>query len=99
MRWQDYRHVAAALIISNEERPAGASTVFAFGPLVGGEGVVFLVFAPARNTSPSLPKPQPRRPGLSRVEGKRWLPHPVQTNWIGYLTALGFNTPASCPIR
>jgi hypothetical protein len=24
MRWQDYRHVAGALIIGNEERPAGA---------------------------------------------------------------------------
>src|SRR5215831_2784398 len=34
MRWQDYRHVAGALIIRNEERPARASTVFEFWALV-----------------------------------------------------------------
>jgi hypothetical protein len=34
MRSQDYRHVAGALILSNEERSAGASTAFAICALV-----------------------------------------------------------------
>jgi hypothetical protein len=37
MRLRDYRHVAGALIISNEERPVRASTGFAFWALVRGE--------------------------------------------------------------